>query len=157
MASDLNRITRRQFLGAGLAAGAYALAGGHFPAFADGSGRRMNVLFIAIDDLRAVGGLARSDQFLQLKANMMGTKIASLVYSEAGTIGVAILAGTATGLYTSIEDAVRKLVRVKKVFEPDKQVHAEYQARFAKYKHIYPAVRPIFTDRIITDKEQDTA
>ncbi|MDW7659410.1 MAG: FGGY-family carbohydrate kinase [Bacillota bacterium] len=100
---------------------------------------------IAIHDLRAVGGLARSDQFLQLKANMMGTKIASLVYAEAGTIGVAILAGTATGLYTGIEDAVQKLVRVKKVFEPDKQVYAEYQARFVAYKRIYPAVRPIFT------------
>jgi xylulokinase len=100
---------------------------------------------IAIDDLRAVGGLARSDQFLQLKANMMGTKIASLVYSEAGTIGVAILAGTAIGLYTSIEDAVHKLVRIKRVFEPDRQAHAEYQDRFAAYKRIYPAVRPIFT------------
>lgn len=104
---------------------------------------KLAVAGVAIHDLRAVGGLARSDHFLQLKANMMGTKIASLVYSEAGTIGVAILAGTAIGMYTGIEDAVHKLVRIKKVFEPDRQVHAEYQARFAAYKRIYPAVRPI--------------
>lgn len=99
---------------------------------------------IVIRDLRAVGGLAQSDAFLQLKASMMGIRIASLANSEAGTIGVAILAGTAAGLFDSVEDAVRKLVKIKKVFEPDPQLHAAYQTRFAAYKEVYPAVRPIF-------------
>lgn len=48
MGSD--SVTRRQFLGAGLAAGAYALMGGRIPAWA--AERKMNVLFIAVDDMR---------------------------------------------------------------------------------------------------------
>ena len=45
-------ISRRQFLKAGLAAAACTLAPANLPIFAEPSGRKMNVLFIAVDDLR---------------------------------------------------------------------------------------------------------
>ncbi|MGI6705965.1 MAG: FGGY-family carbohydrate kinase [Clostridia bacterium] len=98
---------------------------------------------IRIGELRAVGGLARSATFLQLKADMMGRKITTLHISEAGTLGVAILAGTAAGVYRSIEDAVDKLVRVKKTFYPDEKLHRIYMEKFQTYKRIYPAVKDI--------------
>lgn len=99
---------------------------------------------IKVDELRAVGGLAKSDAFLQLKADMMGRKVSTLHISEAGTLGVAILAGTASGVYKNTADAVQKLVRKKKVFYPDEKLHEIYRERFQTYKRIYPAVKTIF-------------
>lgn len=98
---------------------------------------------IQVDELRTVGGLAKSEPFLQLKANMMGKKITALELSEAGTVGVAILAGTAIGMFRSSEDAVARLVRPKKSFYPDERIHRKYLDRFESYKRIYPAVKQI--------------
>jgi xylulokinase len=99
---------------------------------------------IKVEELRAVGGLAKSHLFLQLKASMMGRKVTTLRISEAGTLGVAILAGTASGIYKSIEDAVQRLVKKKREFYPDEKLHEIYMEKFQTYKKIYPAVKNIF-------------
>lgn len=99
---------------------------------------------VKVEEMRVVGGLAKSDTFLQLKADMMGKKVTTLKVSEAGTLGVAILAGTASGAYKSLEDAVEILVKKKKEFYPDKKLHEVYIEKFQTYKRIYPAVKNIF-------------
>lgn len=100
---------------------------------------------IKVDELRTVGGLAKSEKFLQLKADMMGKKVVSLNVSEAGTLGVAILAGTASGVYKSMEDAIDKLVKKKKEFYPDDKLHQIYREKFETYKKIYPSVKNIYS------------
>jgi xylulokinase len=99
---------------------------------------------IKVEEMRAVGGLAKSDPFLQMKADMMGKKVTTLQVSEAGTLGVAILAGTACGVYKNVEDAVQKLVKKKKEFYPDEKLHEIYAEKFQTYKRIYPAVKQIY-------------
>jgi xylulokinase len=99
---------------------------------------------IEVDDLVTVGGLAKSEPFLQLKATMMGKKVTTLHVSEAGTLGVAILAGTASGVYRSLEDGVKQLVRKKKVYYPDERLHEQYLEQFEIYKRLYPAVKQIY-------------
>ena len=101
---------------------------------------RLEEAGVKVNELRTVGGLAKSDLFLQLKADMMGRKVTTLHVSEAGTLGVAILAGTACGIYTSIDDAVQKLVRIRKEFYPDEKLHEIYMEKFQVYEKIYPAV-----------------
>ncbi|NLO34982.1 MAG: hypothetical protein GX112_01355 [Clostridiaceae bacterium] len=102
---------------------------------------------VAIDELAAVGGMARSETFLQLKADMMGKPVTSLLVSEAGTLGVAILAGTACGAFRSHQEAVAGLVRKKRVYEPDPQQYAKYQARFSTYKKLYPLMQELQQDK----------
>ena len=99
---------------------------------------------VAITELRATGGLARSPKLLQLKADMMGLPVRSLAVSEAGTVGVAILAGTACGLYASLAAGVARLVRLGPTYLPDPARHQDYQERFRTYQRIYPAVRGIY-------------
>lgn len=98
---------------------------------------------IEVEELRAVGGMAKSEQFLQLKADMMGKRIVSLHVSEAGTLGVAILAAVASGIYPSLEAAVAKLVKTRQVFLPDERQTARYQESFEQYKRLYPAVKTV--------------
>lgn len=105
---------------------------------------RLREAGIDIDEFRVVGGLAKSDAYLQLKADMMGRKVTAMCVSEAGTLGVAILAGTASGMYKNIGEAVKNVVKIKKQFYPDKKNHEIYMEKFQTYKKIYPAVKSIF-------------
>jgi xylulokinase len=98
---------------------------------------------IGVLELRAVGGLAKSERFLQLKADMMEPRIVSLNISEAGTVGTAILAGTACGAYNSVASAVKSLVRIKRSFEPEKKQRKAYRRDFERYKKIYSAAKEI--------------
>jgi Sugar (pentulose and hexulose) kinases len=104
---------------------------------------RLEEAGIAVSELRAVGGLAKSDRFLQLKADMMGRPLAALDGAEAGTLGVAMLAGVAAGLYPDLATAARSLPRTRRVFEPDMAAHGRYAERFEAYKRLYPAMREI--------------
>jgi len=102
---------------------------------------------VRLDELRAVGGGAKSGYWLQLKADMMGKRIVSLNVSEAGTLGVAMLAGTASGVYSSLDDAVERLVKVKQVYYPDEEKHRIYQGKYLVYKNIYPHIKSILNYR----------
>jgi xylulokinase len=98
---------------------------------------------IAVTEIRAVGGLSKSAAYLQLKSDMMGRRISTLDVGEAGTLGVAILAGVASGMYPGVREAVDALVRKKRDFEPDMAAHERYMERFGAYKRVYPAVKYI--------------
>lgn len=79
-----------------------------------------------------------------MKADMMGRTVTTLGVSESGTLGVAILAGTASGIYNSLEDGVEKLVKKNKEFYPNEKLHGIYIDKFETYKRIYPAVKSIY-------------
>ena len=98
---------------------------------------------IEIKSLKAVGGGARSELWLQIKADIMGRKISALDVEEAGTLGTVILAGTATGIYKSIDKAAKSLISIKKEYYPDKENHEKYMEQYQKYKKMYEMVKEV--------------
>ncbi|MFB3789475.1 MAG: L-fuculokinase [bacterium] len=94
--------------------------------------------------LRATGGGAKSSYWLQIKADIMGIPVAVPAVSEAGCLGCAILAGSATGVYSSIREAAQQLARIEKTFEPQPEFHRLYTERFENYKEIYPRLKDLF-------------
>jgi len=100
----------------------------------------MEKIGIKIDELRAVSGGAKSALWLQLKADVFGKKVVSLEISEAACLGAAILAGTAIGEYSSVDEGVGKAVKIKAVFEPDWRQHERYLEKYRVYTKIYPAI-----------------
>ncbi len=93
---------------------------------------------IEIREFRVTGGGARSDAWLQIKADILGRPLARPRITEAGALGAAILAGVGRGVYASAQEAVKALVKVDRVFEPDARRHRLYTERFAKYASLYP-------------------
>ncbi len=91
----------------------------------------------------ASGGGARSDAWLQIKADIFGVPFVRLRNSEAGVTGAAMLAGLATGVYASPREAVAAQVRRARVFEPDAVRHARYREKAALHRQLYPALREI--------------
>lgn len=98
---------------------------------------------VEINQIRAIGGGAKSEKWLQLKADMFGKKVIALDISEGVCLGTAILAGTAIGKYNSIEEAVSLLVKPQKTYYPREDISQEYDEKSKTYQQIYPALRDI--------------
>jgi xylulokinase len=91
----------------------------------------------------ATGGGAKSDKWLQIKADILGVPFIRPTITEAGVLGAAILAGWGTGVYRSPAEGVKNIVRRDRVFEPDAARHAFYRERVALYRELLPALHPL--------------
>lgn len=99
---------------------------------------------IPVNEITAVGGGAQSDILLQLKADIMGKPVKTLVTSESGTIGLSMLCAVACGDYPDLQSAAKTMVKVHKVFYPRRDFHERYLQKYDVYKKIYTALKEIF-------------
>ncbi|MBQ4612745.1 MAG: carbohydrate kinase [Clostridia bacterium] len=94
-----------------------------------------------IAEIRATGGGATSDVWLQIKADILNTDITALSCKEIGAAGSAALAGTALGVFGSLNDAVHLMAPVRKVFSPNEATVPIYRELYKKYANLYRAVK----------------
>ena len=95
----------------------------------------------SIKEIKATGGGATSDVWLQIKADILNTDITALNCKEVGAAGTTALAGTAMGCYHSISDTVNQMVSVRKVFTPNETNHSKYMELYNKYANVYSAIK----------------
>jgi sugar (pentulose or hexulose) kinase len=105
--------------------------------------QRMRDAGIRHDELVAVGGGARSETWLQMKADVMGCPIRTLTVRESACLGAAILAGTACGMYGSVDEGVEMTVKTSRVVEPDSDRMKAYDGRFETYQQLHPSLRQL--------------
>jgi xylulokinase len=98
---------------------------------------------IALEELVAVGGGAKSARWLQLKADILNRPLRTLRCPEAAGLGAALLAGVGTGVYKTIDEAVAQAVRYERGFEPAQDRAAAYAERYATYQTLYPSLRAV--------------
>jgi len=98
---------------------------------------------VKIERLRATGGGSRSPLWLQLKADITGKEVVTLNVTESGCQAGAMLGGVAVGVYDSVEEAVRVLVREQTGYTPDSEAHKRYAEHFAIYRDLWPALRDV--------------
>lgn len=93
-----------------------------------------------VNELRAIGGGARSQTLIQLKANVIGKPITILDVTEAGCMGVAMLA-KAYHSNQNVSDIAKHWVKPISKVEPKHQEY--YNTRFNLYKKLYPALKEL--------------
>ncbi len=98
---------------------------------------------IDTSEFTASGGGARSDEWLQIKADIFGAPFVRLENPEAGTAGAAMTAGIAEGIFSGPEEAVQVFVKRGKRFEPDAERHKIYMDKYNKYLRLFEALRPL--------------
>ncbi len=98
---------------------------------------------ISVRRITAVGGGARSPAWLQVKADVLGLPIRTVEMNEAACLGAAVLAGTGAAIYSSIAEGARRAVRFASEYRPLSSAHAAYGQRYAVYKGLHGALRPI--------------
>ena len=104
-------------------------------------------LGVAVNEVRALGGGARSRIWKQMEADIIGRPVLTTTNEEAATLGAAILAGKAIGLYASVEEAAEKMIQIKERLEPVSVNRAIYDENFGTYKRLYDALSPLFEIR----------
>ncbi len=76
-------------------------------------------LGLEIEELRSLGGGAKSDLWLQIKANVTGYPVARPRVTEAGALGAALLAMGGAGEFASLAEASQAVVKIDAVFTPN--------------------------------------
>ncbi len=98
---------------------------------------------VQIDELRAIGGGARSELWLQLKADITGIPVAVPHVTDAACWGAALLAGVGVGCYADAREAADLSLKLERHFVPDPERHDRYATTYALYRQVYPAVKAI--------------
>jgi len=93
--------------------------------------------------LHATGGGAKSKEWMQMKADMLGIPITALATVDAGTVGSAMLTGIAVGCFRDIADAAAHMVERRNVYYPRDGMHEKYMEIYKKYRKLYKAVRDL--------------
>jgi xylulokinase len=90
------------------------------------------------------GGAARARLWNQIKADVLGTRVAATENPHAGILGASILAAVGAGLYKNCEEAARAMVRRAEEFRPCANYASSYARLFAVYSQLYPALKGSF-------------
>lgn len=101
-------------------------------------------LGIKIERTKICGGGAKSPLWKKMIANILNLKVDVIESEEGPSLGGAMLAAVACGEYASVEEAAAKIVRVVDTVEPDPELVAKYEERYAQFKEIYPACKQLF-------------
>jgi xylulokinase len=98
-------------------------------------------LGVPAEEIRAIGGGARSPLWLQLQADIYAVPVKRMMVDEGPAYGAALLAGVAAGVFTDVA-AASGSVEVGRVVEPDPQRVRIYEEVYATYRELYPALKP---------------
>lgn len=96
-----------------------------------------------VDGLTVAGGVAKSDLWLQIHADVLGMPLRLVQTTEAACLGSGILAAVGARQFGAIPDAARAMTRVARVVEPDARTHAAYREYYERYCALYPALRSV--------------
>lgn len=105
---------------------------------------KMRQIGIDLHDIRCVGGGASHPKILQLKADVYGKSVSVMENKESASLGAAIIALTGMGVFKTVEDGVKALVKVKDIFVPGKENAENYAQKFKHYCEFYQALRPVY-------------
>ena len=95
------------------------------------------------NEMRAMGGAANSALWMQIKADIVGKRIYVPSSDTATTLGAAILAGVAVGLYEDFDDAVTRTVTIKRAFEPNPENYEVYNKNYFIYRELYERLKEL--------------
>ncbi len=101
---------------------------------------RLEKLGTCMESIAVTGGGAASELTLQIRADVFNKKVISLESDESGTVGCMLMAATAVGAYPDLKAGIRRAVKVKKEYLPDREMHVYYMEKFKKYRALYEAM-----------------
>ena len=105
-------------------------------------------LGIDLKRTKICGGGAKSPLWKKIIANVLNLKVDVIESEEGPAMGGAMLAAVACGEYKSVEEIADKVVKIVDTVEPESVLVEKYEARYARFKEIYPACKPVFEKQL---------
>ncbi len=94
--------------------------------------------------IQLTGGAARSRVWVQMFADVFQTPVEIPSGTELGALGAAICAGVAVGCHGSYADAVKAMVKISRVQEPNPAHQDVYAAKYRRYQDVLAALGPVW-------------
>lgn len=93
-----------------------------------------------------IGGGAKGNLWRQITADCLGMELVKTVSSDS-SLGSAMLAGVAMGVFATPQDAVKACIKTESVTVPIEKNWNEYQKIFEEYVAVHDALAPIYHAR----------
>ena len=100
---------------------------------------------VSINEMLACGG-GSSPLWRQMLADVYDCPVKTVVSKEGPALGVAILAGAGTGVYSSVQDGCAAVIKTNPPQNPISQNSAEYEKFYNIYRALYPALKNNFSE-----------
>ena len=94
----------------------------------------------------AIGGGTKGNLWRQMIADALGIALKTTESADS-SLGSAMLAGIAVGVFADPADAVKKCVRAVDITYPNPENTEKYRRVFEDYKKIHDALAPIYNER----------
>lgn len=92
---------------------------------------------IELEIVRSMGGAARSDVWLQMKADLLQAPVERPMYTDAASVGAAAIAAVGMGQFQTLQQVAREWYRRARTFHPDPTRAAAYWDVLARYRKMY--------------------
>ena len=99
-----------------------------------------------VREVLVYGGGSRSGLWNQIKADVLGLPYVRLDRDDVATLGAAIIAGFAVGLYDDMAETADRFAVRSRRFEPRADVHQFYKPYAAFYEHLIERLDPTYDD-----------
>ncbi|MBV9366005.1 MAG: hypothetical protein JO286_02430 [Solirubrobacterales bacterium] len=102
---------------------------------------RFEAMGLGGEELRVVGGGARSPLWLQIKADVTGHPVRAVRGDHATSAGAAMLAGVAAGFFADLDEAATQVVRLADEAVSPRETTAEvYEDGYRAYRRLFDGV-----------------
>jgi len=104
----------------------------------------MKKMGISTKEVRASGGGGQSDLWRQIQADIFNSDITTINSKEGGALGVAILAGVASGIYPDVVTACDNIIKVTSTQKVNEDNSKKYAKSYELYKKLYVSLKDDF-------------
>ena len=101
---------------------------------------------IIVSKTAICGGGAKSEVWKKIIANVLNAEVVSLETEQGPSYGAAILAMVGTGEYATVKEATDRIVKEKSSVLPEKDLTEKYEAKYQKFKKLYPCLKSWFEE-----------
>ena len=105
---------------------------------------QMQQMGLTLNEIRVVGGGARSPLWRQVKADVTGIPVTIIDTVETTALGAGILALAGSGLVNSLSEAVDLTTHIVETREPNPKTATIYQEYYQLYRETYFSLLPVF-------------
>lgn len=103
----------------------------------------------SVDCMLACGGGGTSKLWRQMLADTFNCSVRTVASKEGPALGVAILAGVGAGIYPSVQEGCRRVIRLNAPQEPIAENVPQYEAYYRMYVKLYPALKNFYKELAI--------
>ncbi|MCD7738461.1 MAG: xylulokinase [Lachnospiraceae bacterium] len=101
---------------------------------------------IHISSTKICGGGAKSPLWKRMIANIFNIPVQVPAVEEGPSMGGAMLAAVACGVYGSVEEAAARIVKVVDEVRPEPELAARYEEKYRQFVKLYPALKKSYSE-----------